>query len=113
MAKYYREPPQGPDNRPGQNRQQNQPSVGKTIAKVAVGALFIIVGLDDFRDFTFFMFCLVIGLALIAWGLIPYMQAKRSAEKEETERILSTPFPGQGDAEEDEAERLAKKYTNR
>lgn len=113
MSQYYRVPPQDPKNRQGQNNSQKVPSIGKTIAKVAVGALFIVLGLDDFRDLTFFMFCLVIGVALIAWGLIPYMQAKRNAEKEETERILSTPFPGQGEAEEDEAERLAKKYYNK
>ncbi|MBR3302126.1 MAG: hypothetical protein IKI73_05645 [Firmicutes bacterium] len=113
MSRYNHVPPQGPNNRPQQNSAPKMPSIGKTIAKVAVGALFIVIGLDDFRDFTFFMFCLVIGAALIAWGLIPYMQAKRNAEKEETERILSTPFPGQGEAEEDEAERLAKKYYNK
>ena len=104
---------QRPGDRPGQKSPPKQPSIGLTIAKVAVGAIFIIIGLDDFRDFTFFMFCFVIGAALIAWGLIPYFQAKRNAEMEETERILSTPFPGPGDAEEDEAERLAKKYYNK
>ena len=43
-----------------------KPSLGKTIAKIAVGALFIVVGLDDIGDFTYFLFALVIGLALIA-----------------------------------------------
>ena len=113
MSQYYRVPPQDPKNRPGQNDTQKTPSLGKTIAKVAVGALIIIVGLDDFRDFTFFMFCLVIGAAFIVWGLVPYLQALRKAKQEETERILGTPFPGQGKEEEDEAERLAKKYYNK
>jgi len=113
MARYYHVPPQGPNNRPQQNNKPKMPSIGKTIAKVAVGALFIIIGLDDFRDFTFFLFCLVIGAALIAWGLIPYFQAKKQAAEQETERILGTPFPGSGDDEEDEAERLAKKYYNK
>ena len=116
MAKYYHVPPQGPEKRPQQEpHRQNAaaavPSIGKTIAKVAAGALFIIVGLDDFRDFTFFMFCFVIGAALIAWGLIPYIEAKRKEKTEETEKILNTPVPDF--EEEDEAERLAKKYYNK
>ena len=90
-----------------------RPSLGKTIAKIAVGAIIIIVGLEDIWDFTFFLTCVVIGAAFIAWGLIPYLQAVRAEKKAETERILSTPFPKAEQKEEDEAERLAKKYYNK
>ena len=90
-----------------------KPSLGKTIAKIAVGALFIVVGLDDIGDFTYFLFALVIGLALIAWGLIPYLEYKRKERAEETERILSTPIRKADQEEEDEAEKLAKKYNNK
>ena len=91
-----------------------RPSLGKTIAKIAIGACFIAVGLEDvFGDFSGFLVAVIIGAALIAWGLIPYLQAVRAEKKEEAERILSTPFPKTEDAEEDEAEKLAKKYYNK
>ena len=90
-----------------------RPSLGKTIAKIAVGAIFVIIGLDDLYDLTFFLTCLVIGAALIAWGLIPYLQAVRAERRAETERILSTPFPKPDQPAEDEAEKLAKKYYNK
>ena len=90
--------------------QQNaQPTLGKTIAKIAVGAIIIVIGLEDiFTDFTFFLFTFIIGAALIAWGLIPYMQARRKEKEEEVERILNTPL--KKEEEMDEAERLAQKY---
>ena len=115
MAKYYHVPPQGPGRDPRQPQQENTPktpSLGVTIAKVAVGAMFIVVGLDDlFTDFSGTMIGIIIGAALIAWGLIPYFEAKRRKQTEETEKILNTPVPDF--EEEDEAERLAKKYTGR
>ena len=78
------------------------------IFKVALGAIFIVIGLDDVSDTTFLLFCFVLGLAFIAWGLVPYLQARRHEKIEETERILNTPIKGHD--EKDEAERLAEKY---
>ena len=91
----------------------NRPSLGKTIAKIAIGAIIAIVGLDDISDLTFFLTCVVIGAAFIAWGLIPYLQAVRAEKQEQTERILRAPFPKPDQPAEDEAERLAKKYYNK
>ena len=114
MGRVYHVPPQDPRRDPRQD-QQNVPkkqTSGKMIAKIAIGAICIIVGLDDiFTDFTFFLFCLVIGLAFIAWGLVPYLEEKRREKAEETEKILNSHVPGLD--EEDEAERLAKKYSNK
>ena len=87
-----------------------KPSLGKTIFKVAIGLICIVIGLDDAKDLSFFLFCFVIGAAFIAWGLIPYFEAKKKAKQEETEAILNAPFPGEPEEEEDEAERLARKY---
>ena len=102
------------DPRKQQNSGDSMPSLGKTIAKVAIGACFVAVGLEDiFTDFSGTMIGIIIGIALIAWGLIPYMEAKRKLQAEETERILKTPFPNSEEDEEDEAERLAKKYYNK
>lgn len=87
------------------------PTLGKTIAKIAVGACFIAVGLDDLPgDLSGFLIGLIVGAALIAWGLIPYYQARRREKQEETERILSKPLKPE---EKDEAERLAEKYDHK
>ena len=95
-----------------QTEQSAVPSLGKTIAKIAVGAIVIAVGLEDvFSDFTGFLIALIIGAALIAWGLIPYYQQVKKAKAEETERILRTPV--EKFDEKDEAERLAEKYYNK
>ena len=112
MSKVYHVPPQGPDRGQQQQNTPKTPSLGVTIAKVAVGAMFIVIGLEDlFTDFSGTMIGIIIGAALIAWGLIPYREAKRRQQAEETEKILSTPVPDFD--EEDEAEMLAKKYSGR
>ena len=99
-----------------QNRTDNSqgkkiPSIGKVIAKVAIGCFIIIVGLDEIADITQFLLFLVLGLAFIAWGILPYIQAKREAKQEAAIRILETPFPGE--KEKDAAEILAEKYYNK
>ncbi len=99
-------------NRQEQKPETSVPSLGKTIAKVAAGAIVIAVGLEElFSDFTSFMIAFIIGAALIAWGLIPYYQQVKKAKEEEAERILSTPI--KKFEEKDEAERLAEKYYNK
>ena len=103
------------NNGPGQQNNKapapKTPSLGATIAKIAIGGCIIAVGVDDIPgDISGFLFALVIGLAFIAWGLIPYYQAKQREKQEEVERILSKPLKPE---EKDEAERLAEKYNNR
>ena len=91
------------------------PSVGGTIAKIAIGAFIIIVGSDEIgKDLEQFLIFLVLGLAFIAWGVIPavlYMKRKKAADAERMERILNAPFPGS--APKDDAELLAEKYYNK
>ncbi len=61
-------------------RQQNDqasgpkaPSIGSTIVRIAIGGCIIATGIDDIPgDISGFLFTLVIGLAFIAWGVIPY-----------------------------------------
>ena len=52
-------------------------SMGAMIAKIAVGALFIVSPLTTGEASTI-VTGLIIGLALIAWGLLPYIKAKRT-----------------------------------
>lgn len=94
----------------GQQRPKT-PSLGVTIAKIAIGGCVIAVGVDDLpHDLSGFLFAFVIGAAFIAWGLIPYYQARRREQQEQTERILSQPLKPE---EKDEAERLAEKYDHK
>ena len=65
-------------------------SGGAMIAKIAFGALFVISGLTtDWRgdDYTAdpigsMLLSIVIGLALIAWGVVPWWKAKRQREED-------------------------------
>ena len=99
-------------------RQQNDqasgpkaPSIGATIVRIAIGGCIIATGIDDIPgDISGFLFTLVIGLAFIAWGIIPYYQARQKEKQAEIDDILSRPLKPE---EKDEAERLAEKYTQR
>lgn len=58
---------------------------GAMIAKIAIGALFIICGFmtpEGGWSFGYLLTALVIGGALIAWGLVPYLRAKKEASAE-------------------------------
>ena len=75
-------------------------SMGAMIAKIAVGVVFFFIGftMDSFGSA---IIGIVIGLALIAWGLLPWLmprlKAKKDAEAEaaklaaEAERIANAP----------------------
>lgn len=77
--------------------------------KGIIGALIIVGSLEElFSDMTAFLGGLVIGAGLIIWGVVPYMEYKKKEKDEEVEHILSTPINKL--QEEDEAERLARKY---
>lgn len=54
-------------------------SAGAMIAKIAIGALFIISSFGT-GSVGGVLTGLVIGLALIAWGLVPYLQVKRARD---------------------------------
>lgn len=74
-------------------------STGAMIAKIAAGALFVFVGIfqnGEKWQFSMFATGLVLGAALIAWGLLPYLKVKK-AQREAAE----------AEAAAAEAERLA------
>lgn len=60
-------------------------STGAMIAKIAVGALFLISGLttdwhEYGEDLGPMLISILIGLALIAWGVVPWLTAKKKRE---------------------------------
>ncbi|MBR0441639.1 MAG: hypothetical protein IJJ75_04450 [Firmicutes bacterium] len=93
-------------------------TLGGMIVKIAAGALFIAVALE--RDngtwsISYFLTGVILGLSLIAWGLIPYLGARRKKKDEQMdrlERVLSVPLEKFGDqqSKEDDLEALEKKY---
>lgn len=68
------------------NRRQQtgmRQSTGAMIAKIAFGALFVFAGFSSPEggwSVGYFLTSLVIGGALIAWGLLPYLTAKKQAQ---------------------------------
>jgi len=60
------------------------PSIGALIAKVAFGILFIIYGFvppeGNTSGLAYTATSLVIGVALIVWGVVPYLNKKRAWE---------------------------------
>lgn len=57
------------------------------ILKIVFGILFIISGLTAGSEYSTgaVILCIVIGVALLAWALIPYMKAKRELQEKEEE----------------------------
>lgn len=71
------------------NRRTN-PSLGKTIAKVTFGLLFIVTGLTNIPKGVDYLFTgLIVGAALMAWGVIPLLKARQSPDS--NERPITTP----------------------
>lgn len=64
-------------------------SMGAMIAKIAIGALFVVVGFSELSPktenggFGPFLVGLILGAALIAWGLLPWLKARREAQAAE------------------------------
>ncbi len=95
-------------------------SKGAMIAKIVLGGLFLAVSLepsDGEWTIGYFLFCLILGGGLIAWGLLPYLDARRRhKEAEEAKRaardakILSVPLEKFSDGNAGMAESLAGKY---
>ena len=65
-------------------------SIGKMIAKIAAG-LFIIASMFSGNDVQFSTVAvgLVVGLALIAWAIVPYL-AEKKREKAMQDRLAAT-----------------------
>lgn len=95
-------------------------SKGVMIAKIVLGGLFLAVSLDTSDGnwtIGYFLFCLILGGGLIAWGLLPYLEARRrNKEAEEAKKaardakILSVPLEKFSDGNAGMAESLAGKY---
>ncbi len=95
-------------------------SKGAMIAKIVLGGLFLAVSFDPSDgdwSISYFLFCLVLGGGLIAWGLLPYLEARRKhREAEEAKKaardakILSVPLEKFSDGNAGMAESLAGKY---
>ena len=76
-------------------------SMGAMIAKIAIGLICIISCLSGQMEFAARLLGIVVGLALIAWGLLPWLmprlKAKKEAEAEaarqaaEAERLANAP----------------------
>ena len=96
-----------------------KPTTGGTIAKIAIGLIFIAVPYTKTetgkaQELSVIVMGLIIGLALIAWALIPYLKyrswLKKDEQRREDERlarILAQPLKTIGNSEIDE---LASKY---
>lgn len=69
-------------------------SYGAMIAKIGFGILFVLAGFSTPEEgwtMGYFLTALVCGGALIAWGLLPYLNAKKA--KAQQEAIVPPPAP--------------------
>ena len=96
---------------------RGKPRIGATIFKIAFGLSFfaVSIGYIPTKDYGPMVFAWIIGGAFIAWGIAPYLEARRIRKEEERardERILNTPLEKFGDQDPfaDQAEELAKHY---
>lgn len=81
------------------DRKAKKPSVGAAIAKIAFGVMFIGVCFGEPKEsdpVSYLVVGLALGLALIAWGLIPWLRVwkeekrlrlEEERQKEESERL--------------------------
>lgn len=63
-------------------------SMGAMIAKIAFGTIFILAGFlppEEGWSVAYFLTALILGAALIAWGIVPYRKAQERARKEAAE----------------------------
>lgn len=87
LKKAYRKENKAQQAAAREERTGMKQSIGAMIAKIAAGVLFIVTGFsspDGGWTFGYFLTALVIGAALIAWGLLPYLKVTKAktAEKE-------------------------------
>lgn len=65
------------------------PSLGKTIAKVAFGLLFIVTGFTNIsKGIGYLLTALIVGGALVAWGVIPLLRARQFPDSDERPTTL-------------------------
>lgn len=91
---------------------RQEPSLGAMIAKIAIGLLFIVVTCfskpsGDIPPIGYILMGIVIGGALIAWGILGYKQQQKKIEDAKMELILQEPLQTYGDQE---LNNLAAKY---
>ncbi len=68
-----------------QARQIKPPSVGAAIAKIAFGALFVVIGFaESYRGVVYVATSLIMGAALIAWGVLVYRNGKKMWEEQQS-----------------------------
>ena len=68
---------------------EKKPSVGWMIAKIALGVMFIGVSFGDPGESdgaAYLVVGLALGLALIAWGLIPWLRFRKEEKRREEEK---------------------------
>ena len=93
------------------NDKKKSPRLLYVVIKVILGLFVIIVNADNpTHDITQLFIGVVIGGAIIAWGLVPYIAAKK---RERQEAMIRYYAPMQEEEEKDEAELLAEKYYNK
>ena len=95
-------------------------SIGGMIAKIAFGIMFIGVGFDKPESgwsIGYFAVALACGGALIAWGLVPFLTARKRRRQMEEEKkaerdakILAVPLETFGGEDARKAKDLEKKY---
>ena len=117
---YKRQDPREEKRRAREAKRQarkGKPRTGVTIFKIAFGLMFfaVSIGYIPTKDYGPMVFAWIIGGAFIAWGIAPYLEARRlriEEEKARDERILNTPLEKFGDQDPfaDQAEELAKHY---
>ena len=64
-----------------------RPGIGGTVAMIALGVIFMAISGSDPGESDprlFVILCLTVGLALIAWGLLPWLRFR----KEENRQLL-------------------------
>lgn len=64
-------------------------STGAMIAKLVIGAVFLIVALTGDLDLSARGVGIVIAAALIAWGLVPYFRAKKASDAAAAQRAAA------------------------
>lgn len=97
---------------------------GAMILKIIAGLLFIIVATTAWDDpewtIGHMLFGVVLGIGMILWGVLPYLDARRlrrareaAEEAERTAKILNTPLKKFGDnagLSDEAVEKLAAQY---
>lgn len=95
------------------DRAPRRPGIGGTVAKIAIGVVFMAISGSDpgeSNPTVFIIMCLTIGLALIAWGVLPWLrfqrEEKRIAAEKEARRLEEARIRAEEKAERENAPKL-------